>query len=61
MDKQKIVYKQDANYIQCAKCNKQLNILKDYDFYDLNNCFQKTCCNITYTLTQRSYVLNVTT
>lgn len=54
-----IILKSEANYIQCEKCGRQLNILNDYDFYDLNNCFEKECCDTLYVLTQKSYVLDM--
>lgn len=56
MENGSIVTKNDARLIRCTECNTPLNILDEYDYYDLNGYFEKECCGRNYRLVQKSYI-----
>ena len=59
MENGSIITKNDVQLIKCIECDKPLNILEEYDYYDLNRYFVKECCGHEYTLVQYSYIFGV--
>jgi hypothetical protein len=56
LQKGAILSKNNASYITCVKCGRELNIFNEYDYYDLNGSFIKECCGKIHTLTQHTYI-----